>query len=112
MDKDQEISEDFFLVFNLIQKPNEKIFPILKLKRRINEHPSTSIILNAANEILVDQFLKKKIPFLGISKMIIAILKDSNYKKYAIRNPKNLDEVMIIDKWTRESIFKKLSIHD
>ena len=44
--------------------------------------------------------------------MIIAILKDSNYKKYAIRNPKNLDEVMIIDKWTRESIFKKLSIHD
>jgi len=94
------------------QKPNEKIFPILKLKRRINEHPSTSIILNAANEILVDQFLKKKIPFLGISKMIIAILKDSNYKKYAIRNPKNLDEVMIIDKWTRESIFKKLSIHD
>ena len=90
------------------QKPNEKIFPILKLKRRINEHPSTSIILNAANEILVDQFLKKKIPFLGISKMIIAILKDSNYKKYAIRNPKNLDEVMIIDKWTRESIFKKI----
>jgi len=94
------------------QKPNEKIFPIIKLKRRINEYPSTSIILNAANEILVDQFLKKKIPFLGISKMIIAILKDSNYKKYAIRNPKNLDEVMIIDKWTRESIFKKLSIHD
>ena len=94
------------------QKPNKKIFPIIKLKRRINEHPSTSIIINAANEILVDQFFKKKIPFLGISKMIIAILKDSNYKKYAIRNPKNIDEVMIIDKWTRERIFKKLSIHD
>ena len=47
-------------ILRTFQKPNEKIFPILKLKRRINEHPSTSIILNAANEILVDQFLKKK----------------------------------------------------
>ena len=49
---------------NLIfQKVDEKIFPVIRLKNRANEHTSTSIILNAANEILVDHFLGKKIPF-------------------------------------------------
>ena len=40
-------------------KVNKKIFPIIKIKNR-NEYPSTSIIINASNEILVDQFLSKK----------------------------------------------------
>ena len=45
---------------NLIfSKVNSKIFPVIKLKNRLNEYPSTSIIINATNEILVDQFLKK-----------------------------------------------------
>ena len=52
-----------------------------------NKFPSSSIIING-NEILVDQFLKKKIPFLSISKIIMTILKDSNYKKYAIKELK------------------------
>ena len=42
---------------------NKKIFPSIKLKNRINEYPSTSIIINASNEILVDQFLRKKYHF-------------------------------------------------
>ena len=48
------------IIDNLIfKKVNKKIFPVYKLKNRINEYPSTSIIINAANEILVDQFLQK-----------------------------------------------------
>ena len=38
---------------------DNKIFSIIKLKNRLNEHPSSSIIINAANEILVDHFLRK-----------------------------------------------------
>ena len=45
------------------QKVNQQIFPIIKLKQRANEFPSTSIIMNAVNEVLVDYFLQKKIPF-------------------------------------------------
>ena len=37
--------------------------------------PISTIIYNAANEILVDQFLLKKIPFLGISKTIMRFIK-------------------------------------
>ena len=55
---------------------------MIKLKK-INEYPSTPIIINAANEVLVDQFLRNKLSFLGIFKTIKSILNDKKYKKYA-----------------------------
>ena len=61
---------------------------MIKIKNKINKFPSSSIIINASNEILVDQFLQKKIPFLSISKIIMKILNDRNYRKYAIKKPK------------------------
>ena len=73
-----------------------------------NKFPSSSIIINAFNEILVDQFLKKKIPFLSISKIIMTILKDSNYKKYAIKEPKNLNQIYKIDMWARKKTLEKI----
>ena len=98
---------------NLVfKKVDKKIFPVIFLKNRVNEYPSTSIIINAANEILVELFLNKKIPFLSISKTIMKILNDRNYKKYAIRKPKNIHEITNIDKWARENIKKILNLHD
>ncbi len=98
---------------NLIfKKVDKRIFPVIYLKNRANEYPSTSIIINAANEILVELFLKKKIPFLSISKTILKILNDRNYKKYAIRKPKNIHEITNIDKWARENIKKKLNLNE
>ena len=91
------------------QNVNKKTFPIINIKKRVNEYPSTSIIINAANEILVDQFLRKKIPFLSISKTIMDILNDRNYKKYAIRRPKNINDIDKIDNWTRKAILKKIN---
>ena len=73
--KNNKIKNLFF------QKVDPKIFPVIKLKDKVNEYPSTPIIINASNEILVDQFIKKKIPFLSIQKIILAILGDKNYKK-------------------------------
>ncbi len=98
---------------NLVfKKVDKKIFPVIFLKNRVNEYPSTSIIINAANEILVELFLNKKIPFLTISKTIMKILNDRNYKKYAIRKPKNIHEITNIDKWARENIKKILNLND
>ena len=73
----------------------------MKIKNRINEFPSTSIIINASNEILVDQFIKKKVPFLAISEIIMSILNDRNYKKYAIQKPENINQISKIDSWGR-----------
>ena len=80
---------------------DKKIFPIIKIKKRLVEFPSTPIIINASNELLVDLFLKKKIPFTGISRVLLTILNNRNYKKYAIRKPLNINQINQIDHWAR-----------
>ena len=85
---------------------DSKVFPVIKLKKRINEYPSTPIIINAANEVLVNQFLKKKMPFLSINKTIFDILRNKNYKKYAIKTPKNINQIYSIDAWARNITYK------
>ena len=41
---------------NLTFKLPKTNFPIIKILDRVNEHPSTSIIINASNEVLVEHF--------------------------------------------------------
>ena len=92
---------------NLIfQKVDKNLFPAIKLKSRVNEHPSTPIIINAANEVSVDQFINKKLPFLKINKIIMGVLNDKNYKKYAIRNPRSINQIIKIDQWARNTAIK------
>ncbi len=88
---------------------DRKTFPIIKLKNKINEYPSTGIIINAVNEVMVEMFLKRKVPFLAINKFIFAIFKDSNYKKYAIKIPNSLSKIMLIDNWAKKTTFKLLN---
>tara|TARA_B100001121_G_C18673919_1_gene615317 strand:+ start:359 stop:1525 length:1167 start_codon:yes stop_codon:yes gene_type:complete len=90
------------------QEVNQTKFPIIKLKARANEYPSTSIIINAANEVLVDYFLQKKIPFNRIIKTIQTIMNDRNYKKYAIRKAKNITQINKIDFWARNKTLEKI----
>tara|TARA_B100000035_G_scaffold297074_1_gene289538 strand:+ start:3530 stop:4705 length:1176 start_codon:yes stop_codon:yes gene_type:complete len=85
-----------------------KLFPTVNLINDINKYPSASIIVNACNEILVDQFLRKNIEFLSIFRTIKTILNDRNYKKYAIRRPQNINQIIEIDLWSRKQTMKKL----
>ena len=90
------------------QVVNSITFPIIKIINRINKYPSSPIIINASNEILVDHFLRKKIPFLGIISIIMNILNDRNYKKYAIKKPKNINQIYKIDHWAKELTLRKI----
>jgi hypothetical protein len=38
----------------------------------------------------------------------MTILKDSNYKKYAIKEPKNLNQIYKIDMWARKKTLEKI----
>ena len=93
------------LTFKVPQKSN---FPAIKFLHKVNKHPSTSIIVNATNEVLVDYFLRKKLPFLGITIIISKILSDRNYMKYAIRRPKNLEQIYEINSWAKKELLKRL----
>jgi len=87
------------------EKVDIKKFPAVKfVKKCLNLGFSTPIILNAANEKLVELFINKKIAFLDIVKTINKIFKDKEFKKYAKRKPESVKEIMIIDNWARLKI--------
>ena len=39
----------------------------------------------------------------------MTILNNRNYKKYAIRNPKNINQIKEIDKWARALTMEKIN---
>ncbi len=90
------------------KKVEKKIFPIIDIKKRLNEHPSTPIIINAANEVLVDQFLRKNIQFFSISLVLKKILKDSNYKNNAVKHPNTIKIINEINNWAKKRTLEKL----
>ena len=104
IDKKFLISSKNLIVKNLeFFEVNSKKFPAINLinKKKINK--STPIIINAANEIFVDYFLKNKIAFNSIYNYLCLVLKDENYKKYAIKTSNSLKEIKLIDSWARRA---------
>jgi len=84
------------------QKVNSKTFPSIKLLNKcFTLGLSTPIIINAANEVLVDLFLKGKIGFLDIVKIINKILKHKDFRKNAKRKPNSIKDIQIADNWSR-----------
>ena len=84
------------------QKVNSKTFPSIKLINKcFTLGLSTPIIINAANEVLVDLFLKGKIGFLDIVKIINKILKHKDFRKNAKRKPNSIKDIQIADNWSR-----------
>ena len=88
------------------QEVDIKRFPSIKLiSKCLNTGFSAPIIINAANEVLVSLFLEEKISFLDIVKTINKIFKDKEYKKYARRKAKSIDDIKITDSWARLKTF-------
>ena len=111
---DNKVDIDFFLksrkkIQNLnFKKVEKKIFPVIDIKKRINEFPSTPIIINAANEVLVDQFLRKNIQFLTISLVLKKILRDRNYKNNAVKQPNTINKINEINNWAKKRTLEQL----
>ena len=82
-------------------KPDLKKFPGLNFGwDALNGPDYVSIILNAANEIAVDLFLRKRIKFTSIVEIIEKCLNDQNFN-----SANNLEEILEIDRMSR--IFAK-----
>ncbi len=86
---------------------DKKKFPIVTLLSKKIYNNSGPIILNASNEVLVNQFLKKQIGFNSIYTCLKRVLGDKDFKKYAINSSPNISEIYKIDMWARK---KTLSI--
>ncbi len=92
---------NLFDIANLtFEKANMDTFPCLKLAYNALKHGGTDCaVLNAANEVLVDMFLKEKIGFYDIPKYIKLAIEKHQFKE----NP-TLEDILEADKWTRDFI--------
>lgn len=87
------------------EEPDLETFPCLKLAYECLEKGGTyCTVLNAANEVLVNEFLDDKIGFYDIPKYIKIVLDEHE----SIENA-SLEEILKIDLETRENIKKLLS---
>jgi len=77
-------------------------FPTLRLIPKMNTSESSPIIINAANEIFVDEFLKNNIRFNDISDYLNLVLKHKNYIKTSKMSSNSIKNIYKIDSLGRE----------
>jgi 1-deoxy-D-xylulose-5-phosphate reductoisomerase len=90
---------DFYALKELsFQKPDFKRFPCLGLAYAAAKGQGTMpAVLNAANEVSVEQFLKKKLDFILIPKVIEKVL-NRHHSKIA----PDLNDILAADSWARK----------
>jgi len=100
-----ERSLDFFEEASQLtfEKPDIETFTCLKLARQAisDEESSYPVVLNAANEILVQLFLEKKIKFLDIQNNIEKML-ELHQPEYRL----DIDQILEIDARTRQEVIR------
>jgi len=89
---------DLFKIARLdFEAPDCARFPCLSLAYQALEAGGTApAALNAANEVAVEAFLAERIPFLGIPRLIEAVL-----ERVSIGEAENLDQVLAADQDAR-----------
>ena len=79
--------------------PDRKCFPCLDLAYdAIRRGGTTPAVLNAANEIAVDAFLREKVGFLDIPRIIAMVIEG-----YSCTAVGGLDEILAADAWARQT---------
>ena len=83
------------------EPPDTDNFPCLALAFRALAGPvGLPIVLNAANEVAVAQFLDNRLPFTGIADVIERAMQQ--YERDGVSAITGLDDVRAVDRWARE----------
>ncbi len=88
---------------------DDKAFPAIRLARQAGSHGRTApAVLNAANEVCVDAFLRTELGFLDIVDTVSDVLNEHLAQEKASehvpskRTPVTVDDVLAADAWARE----------
>ncbi|MCK4986756.1 MAG: 1-deoxy-D-xylulose-5-phosphate reductoisomerase [Desulfobacterales bacterium] len=87
------------------QKPDLDKFPCLALAFKACKVGKTMpAVLNAANEVAVNAFLKKKISFIEIAKVVSMTM-----EAHDVHSNPNLEDIITADKWARRTAGELIS---
>jgi len=91
--KSKKINIDFLNNLDL-KKVDVIKFPVVKIIDKMNENDSLfETIIVSANDKLVSLFLNNKIRFIDISNILLKICSLSEFNKFKLIKPKNIDEI-------------------
>ena len=93
---------------NLI-KIDSRRYPMIKLLNLLTEKQTLyDTIVVSANDVLVELFLQKKIKFTEINSKLFKYIKDKEFLKYRNIYPKNLNDILDLNKYVRLKVLEKV----
>ena len=82
-------------------------YPIIKVLKMIpNKHSFFETVLTSVNDEVVNEFLKRKLSFNNIAKLVINLLKNKRFQKYKALSPKNIKEIIDLNSEIKLKISK------
>ena len=91
-----------------LKKVDKRKFPLTKILSILPEKSSLfETVIVSANDELVKLFLNNKIKFTEISKKLLWILKNKEFKKYKRFEPKNISQIIKLNNYVRLKINPK-----
>ena len=92
------------LKLQIVKKNRYPIINVLKIIP--NKHSLFETVLTSVNDEVVNEFLKRKLSFNDISKLVIKILKNKRFNKYKVLIPKNIKEIIDLNSEIKLKISK------
>ena len=89
---------------------NKNKFPLINILNYLpNKISLFETVIVSANDELVNLYLKNKIKYTDISRILIKILKNHEFRKYKLIKPKNINQIEKLNNYVRLKI-KSLSV--
>ncbi len=99
---------DWRTVSNLVFRPLDcERFPAPNLARESLTHAAAPIVLNAANEVIVDAFVQERIAFHEIVPFVQAVMQ--MFDASTLDHPDSLERILTIDGYGRRLAYERLA---
>ena len=118
LNKDQSFQSNSF-IYNLdlkkmnnlcLSKIDEKKFPVIKLIKNLpSKNTLYETVVVAANDVLVDLFLRKKIRYTDISFLLLKIINLKEFKQFKKIFPSRIEDIVKLSNYVRLKI-KTISV--
>ncbi len=88
---------------------NEKRYPMVNLLKYLpNRNSLYETVIVSANDTLVDLYLKQKIKFADIYKLLLQFISQNEFIKYKLKIPKSVNDIINLNQYVRLKIFEKV----
>ena len=88
-----------------LQQVKTKKYPIIKcLKYLQNNHTLYETVIVTINDFFVDKYLKKKINFFDISKLVLKFINNDKFKIYKKSSANSVDEILNLNEFIKNEL--------